>query len=402
LLFLAIIAGYLYITGYFDMPVKPGTPEQKISETSELQHSQSSGQRQENLFELQDLPTPLLDHHEHKQAAKGLSEAELKAVEKLKEGDYEGAIKYLKELSEKDKRVLADIGLLYIKLTDYDNGITFLEEALKQETLKHTDNELLTRKALAFAYYKKDDLDKSLLNIEKCLAIKKEPELLAIHDRLMREKSTQQGFIGESTMHFKVMFDGYEHSGISRMVIGILEDAYKHVGSELNYFPSQPVTVILYTTKAFHDTTHAPEWAGGLYDGKIRVPVKGVEGNEEILKKVLFHEYTHAVVHSITPVCPLWVNEGLAEYFSKKYPKRIGQVVPLNLLERSFSWLGGGRVGIAYWESYSAVSFLIEKYSASNIKDFLYSLAKGNDINTAFSDAFYTSYNDFIASWGKG
>lgn len=316
----------------------------------------------------------------------------------MREGNYGAALALLKERTAQDKTLLIDIGILLLKQGSYDEAIRSLEEAVQ-----HIGNDFTTRKALAFAYYKKDDLEQSLLNAEKGLAVKQDLELQTLYDRIAREHRVQRGFISESSAHFKVVFDGYEHGGISRKVIGILEDAYRSIGNELGHFPSEPVTVILYTNKDFYDTTQAPGWAGGSYDpydGKIRVPVKGAEGNEALLKRVLFHEYAHAVVFSLTRTCPLWINEGIAEYYSGRGGRRAGQVIPLNYLERSFGWLND-RVGIAYLVSYSAVAHLIERYGAYRVKEALLSLSRGNDPNKAFTDAFSMTYNDFVAKWGK-
>ncbi len=318
------------------------------------------------------------------------------AAEKLKTGDYEGAFKLSKELSEKDKRALTGAGIACFKLGDYANAISFLEKAAE-----FNKSDFTARKVLAFAYYQKDDLQKSLDNAEIGLSLNKDPELQALYDKLKRDKNTQQSYIEESTEHFKILFDGYEHGKVNREIISILEDAYRFVGRELDYFPAEPLTVILYTNKDFYDTTQAPTWSDGIYDGKIRLPVRGIEGQGAILKKVLFHEYTHAVVHSLAKRCPLWINEGLAEYFSRSYPQKIGQVIPLNYLETSFAGLGGNSVGLAYWESYSAVSYLVDKHGLYKIKDLLFSFSKGTDINNAFKDAFGIKYNEFVSEWGK-
>lgn len=328
----------------------------------------------------------------------GQREFEGKVRDRIKEGSYDAALALLKERSAQDKTLLTDIGILLLKQGNYDGAIGALEEALE-----YVGNDFITRKALAFAYYKKDDLERSLKNAEKGLFVKQDPELQALHERITREHRTQRGFINESSAHFKVVFDGYEHGGVSRKVIGILEDAYRSIGTSLGHFPSEPVTVILYTNKDFYDTTQAPGWAGGShdpYDGKIRLPVKGAEHNEALLKRVLFHEYAHAVVFSLTSSCPLWLNEGIAEYYSGGYDRRSGQVVPLPYLERSFGWLND-RVGVAYLVSYSAVAHLIERYGAYRVKEALLSLSRGNDPNKAFTEAFSITYNDFVAKWGK-
>jgi len=58
-------------------------------------------------------------------------------------------------------------------------------------------------------------------------------------------------------------------------------------------------------------------------------------------------------------------------------------------------------VHIAYQESYSAVSYLIEKYGMYRMKEMLESLSKGSDPDQAFRNAFSKTYADFIKEWGK-
>lgn len=399
LVFILIIAAYLYLK---KPAVQNGTvyiPSGQVTassgQTESLNQSSDSTQKVDESIQSIDILPSLKDDIKVNERNKELW-SQIEAL--IKAGDNDNAIKLLKEISERDNRAFTGIGILFLKTGKYDDAIKYLEKAIE-----HDSNNFTAIKVLALAYYKTDRLDKSLHNIEKGLSIKEDQALQFLHDKIGREHRTQQKFIDESTRHFKVIFDGHENGNISRKVLGILDDAYRFVGKELNYFPDQPITVIIYTEKEFFDTTLAPGWAGGAYDfigGKIRIPVKGVEGKEAELKRVLFHEYVHAMVDSITQRCPLWINEGLAEYFSRDYPKKIGQVVPLNYLENSFVWLGG-RVGIAYWESYSAVSYLIEKHGAVKMKDLLVSFSKGHDVNQAFRDIFGISYSEFVSSWGK-
>ena len=321
------------------------------------------------------------------------------AKESFEKGDYKNAADLCKQLAEKNKKASLCAGLSYFRLTDYANAVVFLEQSLESGA-----DEFAARKYLSFAYYYSDKLDKSMSNAEKARSIMKDPELDAFYERLLREKQAHGNFVDESTAHFRVRFDGYEHGGISRKVIGILEDAYSSIGRDMDYFPSEPVTVILYTTHDFHDITQAPGWSGGQFDtkdGKIRVPVRGAEGKEGLLRTVLFHEYAHSLVHSITRNCPLWLNEGLAEYYSKGPQQKVGQVIPLNHLENSFSGLNGRGIVLAYMESHSAASYLMDKCRADRMKGLLFSLSSGSDLNRAFTDSFQMSYNDFIEKWGK-
>jgi tetratricopeptide (TPR) repeat protein len=321
------------------------------------------------------------------------------AKESFEKGDFRKAAELCSQLAAREKKAFLCAGLSYFKLSDYDNAITCLEQALEGGA-----DEFPCRKYLAFSYYYRDNFEKSLINAEKGVAILKDAELNAFYDRLMREKKSHRNFVSESTTHFRVQFDGYELGGISRKVIGILEDAYSSIGSDLNYYPSEPVTVILYTNHDFYDTTQAPGWMGGYFDtkdGKIRLPVRGAEGQDQLLRTVIYHEYVHSLIHSITKSCPLWIHEGLAEYFSKGPSQKVGQVIPLNYLEKSFSGLSGRSIYLAYIESHSAVSYLMDRYRADRMKTMLVSLSNGNNLNRAFSDAFQISYTDFIEKWGR-
>ncbi len=318
------------------------------------------------------------------------------AVKTFNSGDYEGAIELLKGLSDRDGQALLTIGLSYYKLGDYGNAISFLEEAAEKD-----GNDFLARKFLAFAYYRQDDLDRSLSNAEAGLSIKEDPALKVLYDKVKKEIDRQEDYVKEETLHFKVLFNGYEHGRLSREILGMLEDAYRSIGREMNYFPSAQITVILYTKKNFSDITQVPDWSGGIYDGKIRIPVKGLQGNERALRRVLFHEYTHAMIHSITRECPQWINEGLADYFSGGYTETVGQVIPLRSLEGSFLGFDRKIVGIAYRESYSAVSFLVERYGLYRMKEFLVSLSEGRDLDQAFSSAFPMTYDEFVSTWGR-
>ena len=334
---------------------------------------------------------------EREQASEKDRELASLAAEKFRTGDYGGAIKLYRELSGRDKSALAGMGISYLRLGDHENAERLLEQAVK-----NNPGDFGVRKALAFLYYRNDDVDKGISHAEAGLAIKRDPELQNLCDKLRNDKNTREVSESESTPHFKITFDGYKHGGMSRKVLEILEDAYSALGKEFGYFPSGAVNAVLYTNRDFYDITRAPGWSGGIYDGKIRIPVRGAESNEAVLKKVLFHEYTHSVVRSLTPRCPLWINEGLAEYFSTNQTGKIGQVIPLDLLGNSFSWLTGNQVAVAYRESYSAVSYLIDRHGFHRMKEFLQSLSGGSDLEQTFRASFGVSYSEFVSTWGKG
>lgn len=318
-----------------------------------------------------------------------------KAQEELNRGRFDNSLKLFLEASRKSSSAYLGAGISSFMLRDYENAVRYLESAPEH------DGGFLKNKFLSFAYYRTDNIQKSISSAEKGLAAKNDPELSAFLSRLHKETATHKRYIDESASRFKVIFDGYEHGSISRVVLNHLDDAYRMVGSETGYFPDQTVEVILYTGKDFFDVTQAPQWSGGLFDGRIKMPVKGAEQNNTLLRTVLFHEYVHAVVWSITRRCPLWINEGLAEYFSRKHPRKVGQVIPLKYMERSFVGLSGPYVGLAYVQSWSAVSYMVDKYGLSRVMDMLRALGRNEDIEQAFYSAFGITYSEFVSTWGK-
>jgi tetratricopeptide (TPR) repeat protein len=319
-------------------------------------------------------------------------------------GEFKKALPLLKGYADRTNNfnALLYTGLCYFKLEDSYNAVTYLEKAVQVE-----ENNFLALKYLAFAHYKTDSLDDSLASAEAGLSLSPDSELQYLRNKILREKETMKGYGDKQRVNFRIQFSKEEHNDIRDTVHFILKDAYREIGQQMNFYPSQPVTVILYNEKGFFDVTRAPGWAGGLYDGKIRIPIQGVEGQEEILKRVLHHEYVHALVHAITPRCPHWLNEGLAVYFTEDedelrgYGEKLGQAIPLRLLENRFPSGNEHVVMAAYLESYTAVVYLIEKYGLFRVKELLEALGKGEDLESAFNSVFYTSYSQFVKKWGK-
>ncbi len=390
---LLLVSAILYYQGYWDLEEvreeiiqRPAAPEVSKEEIKPRPSPAPPG------------PEPLLpEPAKPKAEAQDKSDLPQRALDNFRAGNYEIAASLFSELSSKDPQAFLGLGLSYYKLGDYRNAATFLEKAIGQGGV----DEFQVRKLLAFAYYRMDDLIQSLSNAEAALMLSDDSDLSALVERLHREKTAQDRFMQKETLHFKVLFDGYEHGAISTEVLRILEDAYRDIGAQVGHFPEVPVTVILYTEHEFYDVTRMPDWSGGIFDGKIRVPLKGVEEiDRDVLRKVLFHEYAHALVFSVTPRCPVWLNEGLAMYLSGEKREKVGQLIPIRTLESEFP-RSPGQSKTAYDVSYSAVTHLIENYGLYGIMEFLKALSRNEGIDTAFRSAFFISYNDFANSWGR-
>jgi tetratricopeptide (TPR) repeat protein len=320
-----------------------------------------------------------------------------RAVADLEAGRYRDALRGFELALPHTSSALAGIGVSYFQLEDYRNAIHYLERALQEN-----GDDPVVLKFLALAHYRIDNLEKSADYAERSLAMRPNAELLAFYQKLSRERQATRNRVDESNLHFKVIFDGYEHGSISYMILDILDDAYREIGREFGHFPDKTITVVLYTEKDFFDVTQTPQWTGGLYDGKIRMPIKGIESvDSEVLRRVLHHEYVHAMVHDISAQVPRWVHEGLAEYLAPRNMERIGQTIPLRMLDNAFHSHDTRVVGIAYQQSYSIIAHLVERYSLYDVKQFLLAMGRGSTMEQAFHDTFIITFDEFASTWGK-
>ena len=296
-----------------------------------------------------------------------------------------------------NKRFLTIIGMCYYWMNENEEAVSFLKEADDLEYYPYR-----TKKFLALAYYRLNDLAISLEYAEDAIEYGQDGELKQLIAKLKREENVMKGYKDLGTENFLIQFSREEHDETRTIVSDYLKEAYKEIGKELDYFPKKQFVVILYNERDFFDVTRAPGWAGGLYDGKIRLPVRGLSGPNDILRNVIFHEFTHALVSEITQKCPLWINEGLAEYFSSDETNlNIEKPIPLKYLEKGFPSGNVAFISLAYRTSHSAVSYMIDKYGMYSILELLENFGEGMDINKAFESVLYISYDDFVFEWGK-
>lgn len=217
------------------------------------------------------------------------------------------------------------------------------------------------------------------------------------------EAETQQSFSSRAATHFTILFEGAPDQPLAARASDMLESIYWQVGSALGAYPNDLITVVLYSKEQFRDITRAPAWAGGEYDGRIRLPIAGAIDDKE-LRRVLTHEFTHAVVHSLAPRgVPQWLNEGLAMLMERggvapAIPSD-AVVAPLAKLEGSFEGLDPAEARAAYLTSAAATQALLDRAGPNVIYNLLTNLGNGMDFDTAFERAAMMSYREFRASW---
>ena len=205
--------------------------------------------------------------------------------------------------------------------------------------------------------------------------------------------------------HFRVLFEGPADDALARRAVEYLESGYSRVGAALAVHPTNTITVVLYTLEQFHDITRAPAWAGGVYDGQIRVAVKGALNHPEELERVLVHEFVHALVAQVGGRnVPFWINEGLATAqepggteWAASMLKGASSQLTLDQLHGSFSKLDPSDVARAYAKSTVAVQRLLDMGGAAAVMTLLRDLRMGIRFEAAFHQRLAMRYDDFVA-----
>ncbi len=259
-------------------------------------------------------------------------------------------------------------------------------------------------------YYQEGALEKARAEWEKALADSGAPrhslnEKIA---RVGRELSAAGGFERDISSHFTLQYDGPVPREVARTALLILEKAYDRLWREFGSSPRHDVPVILYTRGLFDEITRSPAWVGGTYDGKIRVPVGGLqtECDARRLEPILTHELTHAFIRANVPGrLPLWLEEGLAGYFEGLSPETAQRTLRASgggfatLEEVSVALRGGSRVAAAYAAAALAVSEMVRLNGFWLPSRTLDLMATGRSFPEAFHDVAGMDLREFEELW---
>ena len=221
-------------------------------------------------------------------------------------------------------------------------------------------------------------------------------------DRWKRERALHDRMQEAIGSHFTVSFEGPVEAALAEEALQSLDRAYWRIGQELGTFPNQPIGVVLYTTEQFRDITRSPAWAAGVYDGTIRVPMRGALEDREELDRVLAHEFTHALVRTLAARnVPTWLNEGLAAAleagtldWADKFAEQ-ARKVPLGALQAGFGRFTGSQAALAYAASARAARRLLDEAGGFAVANLLRDLGAGVPFEAAFEHRIQRAFAEF-------
>ncbi len=339
------------------------------------------------------------------------------AVAELNANHTDAAVELLEQglALEEDPSLLSALGIARVRRGEWANARTALERAV---ALGSSDPYTLL--ALGKVYRQQGEREAAVEMFHRARdSGAAGPEFQETLARLERELDAEWDFSEMRSPHFQIAFAGERESDAAAQAVSRgLEDAYFHVGRKLDLYPGERVPVVLYPSQDFHDVTQTPDWTGGVYDGRIKLPSRGVEeGDSAVLARTLRHEYGHVLVNQLSRGrAPVWLNEGVAIWCEEErdgdredwaYQTLSGRILfSLRSLEGSFTQLPADRVHIAYAQSYLAVRSLVARSSGRRMRELLTALGDGKSLDEAFRTVYSRNLagfeNDFIDQLTNG
>jgi tetratricopeptide (TPR) repeat protein len=304
------------------------------------------------------------------------------AIELLvQQGDLASSMTYLQRLLLLDPNNLQAqmaTGAIHLRNGQY----ALAEDVLSQALVQHPDSaDLLYLLGSACYFQEKNQLAKQ--HWERSLQLKFRPELEGLLKKIEGENRAEDLYRQSNSLHFMIKYEGNENNqALGKAILSSLEKSFFELEPTLGFSPKQPIAVVLYPDEVFRDITQTPSWVGALNDGKIRLPIKGLTQLDDDLKRILKHELIHSFVRLKSgPDCPVWLNEGLAQYLAGEsthsYLYLFKQAVsekklpPLQHLEAPFLALPLPVAQWAYKESLLAVEFLDRSFGMREIQRLL-------------------------------
>ena len=296
--------------------------------------------------------------------------------------------------------LLLTAAYLHLRRSEYQSALDLLETARRRQP-----DSADVAKLAGWADYGLNRLPEAVAEWKHSQQQHPDPDVMRALEKAQRDLDVENSFREGRSAHFDLHYYGEAAPELARDVLRVLEGDFEDISAALNYTPKEPISVTLYTNQLFQDITRAPSWAGALNDGRIRVPVQGLDHVSPGLAHVLKHELTHSFINEKTHGhCPTWLQEGTAQWMEGRrtdanaaaellgiYDRH--EEPSLTVLEPLWTNLQSGFARIAYEWSLAVVES-IETTSPGDLERILDRLDDGASGENAIRASLHSSYGD--------
>jgi hypothetical protein len=296
---------------------------------------------------------------------------------------------------------LMSLSYVYLVRSEYSAALEVLAQARRV-----APGSAAVAQLSGWAYSGMNRLDDAIREWEAAQRIAPDAYVAALLEAARRDKGVELGARASESSHFVLHYQGSATPQLANEILRALEEHYRELQADLHFTPPESIGVILYTQQAFRDITRAPGWMGALNDGRIRVPVQGLDSVSEELSRVLKHELTHSFVRQMTlGRCPTWLQEGLAQWEEGRRSSGSAKIlvaafdgdaiISLKRLEGSWTSFPPAGAAVAYAWSLAAVEFVMARSGQLTINRLLGDLGTASSSEEALREALQIGYADF-------
>jgi tetratricopeptide (TPR) repeat protein len=313
---------------------------------------------------------------------------------------YRAALPFAAKQTALSYGILMRLAYIHLVRSEFSTALGFLDKAGQL-----VPGSAAVAQLSGQAYYGLNRLDDAIKEWRAAQRIAPNPQVAMSLERAERDQAAEAESHQGETSHFVVHYQGGATPALAGEILSTLEEHFRTLQTALDFTPVEPIGVVLYTKQEFRDITLAPSWAGGLNDGRIRVPVEGLNSVTAELSRVLKHELTHSFVYQMSlGRCPTWLNEGLAQWMEGKrsgenarglvmaYERK--QYIPLERLSGPWNSLPAPVVGYAYAWGLAAVEFIMSRSGAWGISRLFANFNSASSFEAAMGAALQTNYED--------
>ena len=349
------------------------------------------------------VPKSLVAHVDsHSSPAQSSDPDVVKARERLAASDPVEATRLLRVALGRDPESLPALQTLAEALLALGDARAARDAA--QRAVQLDDRNARTRALLGDAYAAMGDRAGAEEQYRRSLLLQRDPAVQRkLEDVAPAPARPAQG------AQFRIRYDGGVNEPLGVAVLEALSKAYEEYANRLGFRPEDPVVVLLMMETSFPEG-RVPEWAAGLNDGTIRVPLRGLDRLTPRLTTVLRHELAHSFIAARTGGnCPTWLQEGISQWLEGGDPNREdaavsalardGKLMPLLTLEAPFQTLAPAEITAAYAESLSAIAHIIRRSGPDGVVRLLAALGDRLPSEEALPTAIALSYPEFQKSW---
>lgn len=315
-----------------------------------------------------------------------------------------------------------------LEAEDFESAIAAFERCVEgapeEAVFRSNLAEALARYA-ARRYEQRDGRDAAIALLERATQLAPErKELADLLAQWRKVAASEKDFWSDESEHFLLSYDGERRELLHRaqgLLLTELESAYLEFGELFGRFPVEAgrpkIQVSLYRREEFADLTGIGHWAGGVFDGALRLPVEDLEKERSELVRVLRHELVHAFVAEVGGrEVPGWLNEGLAQWLEQVSPaerdRRVAEarralapdtLFDLDRLAGSFvRWTDLGALRRAYAQSLAVVAHVAGHYGERLVFELVEGCAAGRSCAATFQARTGVAFATVLEDLARG